>query len=157
MRISRMTPQDLPEVARLERESFSEPWSEKALADSLALDYYIFLTAKEDGKLAGYLGMYMAGEEGNITNIAVVEKVRRRGAARMLLEQLFSVAQGYGLRDITLEVRESNEPALLLYEGMGFQRVGVRKNFYRDPRENAVLMTRTLDSPDPNRKAGEEC
>lgn len=140
MHIRKMSAGDIPQVAKLEQEAFAEPWSENALSDSMMLPNYTFLVAEENENILGYLGMYTVADEGNITNVAVFEEARRKGAAKALLAELLRMGREANLYGITLEVREGNMPALYLYEGIGFVRAGVRKNFYSHPQENAVIM-----------------
>lgn len=140
MHIRKMRAEDVPQVAELEKETFSEPWSESALSSSMALPNYTFLVAEQEGEVLGYLGMYTAADEGNITNVAVFEKARRKGVAKALLTELLHAGREKKLYGIALEVREGNLPALYLYGEMGFVRAGVRKNFYSHPQENAVIM-----------------
>ena len=101
----------------------------------------IFLVAERDGAAVGYVGCQTVLDEGYITNVAVSPDCRRQGVARALLDELKARAVQAGLSFVTLEVRASNAPAIALYEGAGFVRVGVRKNFYTAPTEDAVLMT----------------
>lgn len=101
----------------------------------------IFLVAEQDGAVAGYVGCQTVLDEGYITNVAVSPDCRRQGIGRALIAELTERAKRAGLAFVTLEARESNAPAITLYEGAGFRRVGVRKNFYTAPAEDAVLMT----------------
>lgn len=144
MIIRRMTDDDLSEVAFIERECFSQPWSENGLKESLEAGNYIFLVACDDGKIVGYLGLFKACGEGDITNVAVLASYRRRGIARKLLEALFDLCVSDKLECVHLEVRKSNEGAIKLYENTGFSVDGVRKGFYSNPREDAILMTKKL-------------
>lgn len=131
----------LPSAAELERVCFIHPWSEAALRESLETGRAVFLAAVEGERAVGYLGMEYVLDEGSITNVAVLPEKRRQGVARRLLEELLREAEKRFLATVTLEVREGNLPARALYEGLGFLPVGKRKNFYRDPTEDAVLMT----------------
>lgn len=138
MKIMAMQERHLPALAEIERQCFSTPWSEAALREELSRDNSLFLVA-EDGETLGYVGCQTVLDEGYITNVAVRPEARRRGVARALLDALRVRAEG--LSFITLEVRASNAAAIALYEGAGYVRVGTRKGFYREPREDAVLMT----------------
>ena len=104
----------------------------------------ILLVAEQDGKTAGYVGCQTVLDEGYITNVAVSPDFRRQGIARALIAELTAKAEENKLAFVTLEVRESNAPAIALYTGAGFAPVGKRKNFYSNPTENAVLMTISL-------------
>ena len=142
MRIEKMTAACLDAVAALEKECFSHPWSKQSLAESLENENSVFLAAYEDGKLVGYAGMEVIVDEGYIFNVAVSEDYRRRGVGYALVRELVTCGMKNSLCFITLEVRESNSAAIALYSKFGFIRVGERKNYYSDPSENAVLMTK---------------
>ena len=142
MNITEMQEKHLPALAELEKQCFHAPWSEKMLREELGGG--IFLVAEQDGEVQGYVGCQTVLDEGYITNVAVSPDFRRRGAARRLIAELIARAKEKGLAFVTLEVRESNAPAIALYTGAGFTPVGKRKNFYSNPTENAVLMTISL-------------
>ena len=135
-----MKKEDVPQVARIERENFSVPWSENAFLESIQKDYTLYVVAEEEGEILGYCGLYQAYNQGEIVNVAVDGKVRRRGVATKLLEFLFFESVKREIDSFFLEVRESNAPAIGLYESFGFEQVGIRKNFYEQPRENAIVM-----------------
>lgn len=135
-----MTVSDISAVSEIEKKSFSLPWSEKSFEESIGLSHTIFLVAEQKQQILGYCGMYQVFDEGDITNIAVLPEYRGMGIAGRLLEALFGYSAERGIADITLEVRESNAPAIHLYEKYGFERVGIRKNFYEKPVEHAVIM-----------------
>ena len=124
-----MEERDIAQVARIEAESFSTPWSAEAFRKSLALDYTIFLTAEWEGRVAGYCGCYVSLEEAD-----------GRGIARALLLELLRQGEARGAKAFLLEVRAGNAPAIRLYEGLGFEREGMRRNFYEQPREDALVM-----------------
>ena len=129
----------LAALAEIEKACFHAPWSETMLREEL--DKCIFLVAERDGQAIGYVGCQTVLDEGYITNVAVSPDCRRQGIGRALIEELAQRARAQGLSFVTLEARASNAPAIALYEGAGFVRVGVRKNFYTAPSEDAVLMT----------------
>lgn len=135
-----MTKTDLEQVAGIEREIFSMPWSEKAFADSLQSENTLYTVAEIDGNVAGYCGMYIAFEEGNISNVAVAPEYRRQKIAANMLKNILKLAKEKGVTDVVLEVRETNTGAIRLYEQIGFEEAGVRKNFYDKPKENALIM-----------------
>ena len=139
MNILSMEERHLAALAEIERACFHAPWSETMLREELGKG--IFLVAEQDGRTAGYVGCQTVLDEGYITNVAVSPDFRRQGIAKALITELMKQAQGKGLAFVTLEVRESNAAARALYAGAGFQPVGIRKNFYSNPTENAVLMT----------------
>lgn len=142
MVIRRAEKRDIPALCKLEQECFSLPWSEKSFDDFFSLNFTFALAAFDniDGeeKLIGYAGMYISGNDGDITNIAVSSQYRRRGIGHALIEGLKAVSD---INNLYLEVRESNLAAISLYESQGFKKDGVRKNFYHAPRENAILMS----------------
>lgn len=135
---------DLPALAALESACFSHPWSEKSLAETLGNGRSLFLLAEQAGEPLGYLGMEYVLDEGGITNVAVSPVHRRQGIADALLNELLRRAKGLGLATVTLEVRETNAPAIALYQKHDFVPVGRRKNYYTSPTEDAILMTVTL-------------
>ena len=134
----------LPQIQRIEQQSFSVPWTEAMLRLQLAPDSHVFLTAGTAEGVVGYVGMLYVLDEGYISNVAVRPDCRRQGVAEALLAALEERARALLLRFVTLEVRESNAPALALYEKCGYRIVGRRKNYYEKPREDAILMTLTL-------------
>ncbi len=142
MRIEKMTAADLDAVAALEAECFSHPWSKKSLEESLGNENAVFLAAHEDGKVIGYVGMEVIVDEGYIFNVAVGADYRRRGVGYALVRELVTYGMKNNLCFITLEVRESNSAAISLYSKFGFIKAGERKNYYSDPDEAAVLMTK---------------
>ena len=140
MKIFKMEKSDAKELAVLDKECFSVPWSEKSFmeeAENNLATYYVF---KEDDKILGYGGVWKVSDEGQITNIAVLPEYRKRGIASQLLEKIIEVC--CDVDRIILEVRESNIPAICLYEKYGFIKVGIRKNFYHSPTENGITMIR---------------
>ena len=143
VRIVPMTADHLDEVAELERVCFSVPWSRNMLAEELDNALSAFLVALDDeGKVVGYAGVQVILDEGYITNVAVRPDWRRRGVAAQLLKVFLDFAQGNKLAFLTLEVRESNHAAIILYGRHGFRSVGRRRNYYEHPREDAIIMTR---------------
>ena len=140
MIIRTMQKGDVAAVAALEAQIFSMPWSAAGFADTLPREDVIFLVAYEQDELLGYVGIYCTLDEGEITNVAVAPAARRRGIARALLTELKQQLACRNVAQIVLEVRVSNEPAIRLYEQMGFSVLGVRKNFYEKPTEDAYIM-----------------
>lgn len=136
-----MTAEHIPQIAALEKACFSHPWSEAMLQNELWNDSAVILAAVgEDGTVLGYAGLQTVLDEGYINNVAVSPAFRRQGVAGELLAAFirFGAAK---LAFLTLEVRASNAPAIALYEKYGFQEAGRRKNYYDDPKEDAILMT----------------
>lgn len=140
MTIESMTVDDISQVAEIERQIFSIPWSERAFRNSMESDNTIYIVAKENNNVAGYAGMYLSFEEGNITNVAVNPLSRRKGIGEKIVRDILNRAYEKGVRDVFLEVRETNSVAIALYEKIGFKEEGIRKNFYDKPRENALIM-----------------
>lgn len=140
--IIRMTEAEVPQVAAIEAEVFTCPWSEKGFLDTLYQDNVRFYLAVEGNTVLGYCGIYMAADEGEITNVAVKPEFRRCHIADEMLQALLSDSEAGGIRYIYLEVRVSNAAAIGLYEKHGFTRKGIRKNFYEKPQEDAYVMCR---------------
>lgn len=131
-------------IAEIERLCFSLPWSENALKDELENENAHFLTALTFGRVSGYIGVIEICGEADITNVAVHPDFRRMGIGKNLLDTAEKQAIERKCENITLEVRESNTAAIKLYSANGYKQIGVRKNFYEKPTENAVLMTKQL-------------
>lgn len=138
--IREMIRDDCAKVSQLEKRIFSQPWSERGFADALASGDNIFLVAEEAEEICGYIGMYCALDEGEITNVAVVPEKRQLGVGRELMQAMLAAAKLRGIVQIVLEVRISNAPAIHLYEKCGFANCGVRKGFYDFPKEDAYIM-----------------
>ncbi len=143
IKIRRMTQEDVPAAAALERACFSEPWSENAYLRTLADENALYLAAElEGGEIAGICGLLDILGEGDISNVAVAEGFRRQKIAERMLEELLKLGKERGITAFTLEVRASNEAAIRLYEKFGFVSEGRRKNFYEKPREDALILWR---------------
>lgn len=140
LEIRKMRPEDLDEVEAVEQKIFSQPWSKKGFEDALNQEAALYMTARMDGKLAGYCGLLQSFDEADITNVAVASEFRRQGVAAEMLRALMLCGRERGILNFTLEVRAKNESALQLYEKLGFERAGVRPNFYEKPKEDAVIM-----------------
>ncbi len=130
----------VPQVADLEALCFSDPWPEQAVAGELTNDLSFWLVAVDGDRLAGYVGSQTVGWESDMMNIAVHPDFRRQGIAAALVEKLIRELNLRGSRSLTLEVRTSNTPAIAMYEKLGFQQVGLRKNYYRHPKEDARIL-----------------
>ena len=142
--IAPMTKEHVTAVAEIERLCFSLPWSEESLKESLDSQYSHFYVFLEGDTVVGYMGLYAVAGEGSVTNVATHPDHRKKGIGYALVQNALRVAQSLALESVTLEVRESNLPAQGLYEKCGFKPVGIRKNFYDMPKEDAVLMSRIL-------------
>ena len=129
----------VPAVAALEQASFSTPWSEKSIGEELNNEWAIWYVALEEGTLLGYIGVQFGLDGGDIMTIATAPEARNRGLGQKLVETILDIFREKDLGYLTLEVRPSNAPALRLYEKLGFQEVGRRKKYYREPTEDALL------------------
>lgn len=133
----------IKELVLLERGCFSEPWCEDGFLEELSNPLAVFKVAidKNSNKVIGYIGMHHILDEGYITNIAVMEDFRRKGVAKELMKSLFEYGKEKDMSFISLEVRVSNKNAVDFYDHFGFKTVGIRKNFYNSPVEDAYIMT----------------
>lgn len=138
--IIKMLPEHAAQAAKIEAEEFSKPWSQQGFIDALGLAHTLFYAALIRERLVGYCGIYLAADEGEITNVAVSFMCRRQGIGQALLRHTLRQAYERGARQVFLEVRSSNEPAILLYQKLGFRMEGRRKNFYQSPLEDALVM-----------------
>lgn len=136
----------IPACAELERACFSDPWSEEMIREELGTGLSTYLAAEDGDTFLGYIGMQQILDEGYITNVAVEPRYRRYGVGTRLVEELIDLAKAQDLRFVSLEVRVSNAPAIQLYERFGFTQAGRRRDYYRNPVEDAFIMTRYLDS-----------
>ena len=139
-----MTSGHLDDVYIIEPECFSHPWSKQSLEEELNNETSLFLVAKEENEVIGYIGMSIVIDEGYIFNVAVRENHRNKGVATALINELVTYGKKNNFSFITLEVRESNLPAISLYSKFGFIKAGERKDYYSNPKENAILLTKYL-------------
>lgn len=137
----------IKDIAGLEELCFSEPWSEEGILEAYRLGTKFFV-AETENRLLGYIGIKAVVDEGYITNIAVFPRYRRKGIAKALLDKVFEYAEEKRLSFVSLEVRPSNNAAVSLYEKTGFKEEGRRKDFYRLPREDALIMTKRFSYED---------
>ncbi len=142
MQIDRMTIDDAPELAALDKICFAAAWSEKSFREEAENGLARYFVARDDGRIVGYGGVWIVREEGQISNIAVLPEYRRKGLASAILEKIISECSRQ--EQLVLEVRESNLGAIRLYQKFGFESCGMRKNFYHSPMENAVVMIKKL-------------
>ncbi len=133
-------------ISNIENQCFSVPWSKNSVEEFLANPLSVCFVAVCDGTVAGYIGMYNICGNADITNVAVLPHFRRCGIASQLVDAVVEYCTKNNLNEIALEVRESNIPAASLYKKHGFVAVGIRKNYYTKPKENAVLMTKFIES-----------
>ncbi len=140
MTITTMGQEHVSQVAELEKQCFSDPWSEKSVASELENPLSLWLVALEGDTVAGYVGSQTVMGETDMMNVAVSPAYRRRGIARELIQALLRELARQGSHRLTLEVRASNVPARALYESLGFAQVGRRPNYYRNPKEDALIL-----------------
>ena len=140
MEIRKMTAREVPQVAELEKLCFAMPWSEKSVAGELDNPLALWLVAMEGDRLAGYVGSQTVLDETDMMNLAVAPQFRRQGVGEALVNALTASLKQLGSRCLTLEVRDSNEAARALYGKLGFAEVGRRRGYYRDPREDALIL-----------------
>ena len=138
-----LLPEDAEGVAAVERESFPTPWSREDFWREASNDFACYIVALEDAEIIGFGGCWISFEEAQVTNIALTSAQRGRGLGKVLMAKLMRAAAERGAERMTLEVRPSNTPALRLYEGLGFAAIGVRKKYYQDNDEDAILMWHT--------------
>ena len=140
MIITNMNRQHVTQVAELEKICFSDPWSENSIASELDNKLAFWLVAVEGETVAGYIGSQTVMDETDMMNVAVHPDFRRQGIAEALVNGLVDRLKDMGSHCLTLEVRASNAPAISLYEKLGFSEIGRRKNYYRNPREDALIL-----------------
>ena len=140
MIIAKMNEAHVAEVAVLEALCFSDPWSEKSVASELTNPLSLWLVALEGENVIGYVGSQTVMGWTDMMNVAVHPDHRRRGVGKALIEELIRQLQAQGSENLTLEVRASNENARALYALLGFAEVGRRKNYYRNPKEDALIL-----------------
>ncbi len=133
--------EDARQIAEIEKACFATPWSYESLNhDITENDLALYIVAEACGKICGYAGLWKILDEGHITNVAVHPEYRRRHIASAMLAVLFEEAGGHGISRYTLEVRAGNAPAIALYKGLGFAEAGIRKGYYEDNGEDALIM-----------------
>lgn len=143
--IRKLQEEDIGSLARIEAETFSMPWSEKAFRELLDRPYCSYFVALVDGQVAGGAGCTNLCGEINIDNVVVAQGHRNQGIGQLLLQELIAAGEMEGVKAFTLEVRVSNAPAIHLYEKNGFHSEGIRPGFYEKPREDAMIMWRRQD------------
>ena len=140
MRFTEMKAEHVPQVAELEKLCFADPWSENSVASELNNIWSYWVVALWDDAVVGYIGSQSSCDETDVMNVAVHPDFRRKGIAESLIETLIMELKNRGSHALMLEVRASNAPAIALYEKLGFQQVGCRKNYYRNPKEDALIL-----------------
>lgn len=142
--IRKMTGQDLVRVMEIERESFPVPWSEDSYMGELRNSFANYVVCDCGGVVAGYGGIWVVFEEAHITNVAISKHYRQEGKGTRIMQELEGIARTKRAAKILLEVRPSNTSAIKMYEKLGFIPTGLRKNYYADNNEDAIVMTRYL-------------
>ena len=140
MIITKMAQCHVSQIADLERLCFNDPWSENSIASELNNKLSHWLVALDGEKVIAYVGSQTVLGETDMMNIAVHPDYRKRGIATELIQELINALNERNSHSLMLEVRESNDPAKELYLKMGFELVGIRKNYYRNPKENALIL-----------------
>lgn len=136
---------DIKNVVELENKSFTIPWREESFLQELSNNLALYLVAKTEGKAVGYIGVWKILNEGHITNLAVHPDYRNQGIGKALISELLLLCMKDGIDSFTLEVRKSNLTAQKLYKDLGFAESGVRKNYYSDNNEDAIIMWKTIE------------
>ena len=128
------------QIAQLEKRCFSDPWSENSIRSELTGRLSLWVVALDGDTVAGYIGSQSVLGESDMMNVAVAPEYRRRGIAQALILELIRRLSQQGNRSLMLEVRASNTPAITLYHKLGFAQVGRRPNYYRNPKEDALIL-----------------
>ena len=140
MIIEKMNESHVSQIAELEKLCFNDPWSESSITSELNNELSLWLVAVEQDRVVGYVGSQTVLDGSDMMNIAVSAKFRRMGIAQELVERLVALLREKDVYSLTLEVRASNEPAKALYGKLGFSQVGRRPNYYRNPKEDALIL-----------------
>ena len=144
-RIRPTTLADLPALVAVEQACFSDPWSARSLQQAIQSETSRSFVAENAGGVVGYVLARISGPEGEILDLAVVPSVRRRGVGRSLLNVAKDALHGAGVVEVYLEVRESNQAAIALYQAEGYRPTGMRRHYYRNPLEDALVLRAALE------------
>ena len=145
MIIEKMNAAHVFQIAELEKVCFADPWSVTSIETELSSRLSLWFVAMEGDTVVGYVGSQTVIDESDVMNIAVHPDYRRQGIGEALLETLADALREKGSRGLTLEARVSNTPAVSLYKKAGFLQVGLRKNYYRNPKEDALILRKELE------------
>lgn len=140
----KMAETDVQAIAILEAETFPDAWTSQSIYETFCQKQAFITVAEVEGEIAGYCIVYYAMEEGEIARIATAQTMRRQGIGRGLLDYTCECCKEKQVERLLLDVRESNIGARAFYQAYGFEEDGIRKNFYEQPKENAVLMSKVL-------------
>ncbi len=143
---TQMRPEHVEQIAQLEKQYFSSPWDARSIASELKNDLSLWLVALEDDCVVGYIGSQTVCGETDMMNVAVQPDYRRRGVGQILVEQLIAELKNRGSSALSLEVRISNQAAIALYTKLGFRQVGCRPNYYRAPKEDALILRKEWEA-----------
>ena len=146
LRFRKIEARDLDQILEIEQEAFPEPWTRGMFCQEISSPMSHFYVALLDDTLVGYGGFWQVVDEAHITSVTVRKEYRRRGYGRVLTDFIVRTAEREGLIRATLEVRVTNVTAQNLYKRLGFEKTGVRKNYYKKTNEDAIIMTRKLDA-----------
>ena len=141
-----MKAEHVPQVAQLEKICFADPWSELSISLELTNVWSYWVVALDGDTVVGYVGSQSSIDEADIMNVAVHPDYRRQGIAENLINTLIAELKKRGCHALLLEVRVSNTPAITLYEKLGFAQVGCRKNYYRNPKEDALILRKEWEN-----------
>ena len=141
LNVRKMVPADGESVAKLEAQIFSDAWSEKSILETLEQPQAFIVVAKRENEIVGYCIVYFVLDEAEIARVAVDSSQRKQGVGQEILKATCQICREKGIERLLLDVRESNETARRFYQAFGFEVDGIRKNFYDDPKEHAVLMS----------------
>lgn len=146
MLIRRMDWSDIDMIVALEHELFSSPWDRDTFEYELGKNAFSsILVLEENGEILGYIGMWLLGDQTQITTLGVKKKFQGNGYAKILMDKCIEVTKNLGYRNINLEVRVSNQKAINLYEKCGFKIITIRKNYYQNNHEDAYLMIKKME------------
>ena len=143
---TQMTAEHVPQVAQLEKICFADPWSELSISLELTNVWSYWVVALDGDTVVGYVGSQSSIDEADIMNVAVHPDYRRQGIAEKLINTLVADLKKRGCHALLLEVRVSNTPAITLYEKLGFAQIGCRKNYYRNPKEDALILRKEWEN-----------
>ena len=146
MTIENMSAAHVYQIAQLEKLCFSDAWSEKSIESELSCRLSLWLVALDGDMVVGYVGSQTVIDEPDMMNIAVHPEYRRRGIAEALIDALVNALREKGSRALSLEVRASNDPAIALYQKIGFSQEGRRPNYYRNPKEDALILRKEWEN-----------
>ena len=141
LEIHEIAEKDISDIERMEREIFPDPWSQKGISDTWKQNHALILGAWLEERMIGYVVFYYVLDEGEIVRIAVDAACRRQGAAGQMLKELWRFCSEKEITRMMLDVRKSNKPAIYFYQSHGFVEDGIRKNYYENPSEDAILMS----------------